>query len=292
MLQYDLHTHSTFSDGLYTPDHLVSEAKRTGLFFIGLTDHDTVDGCFEFSNALEKYDIPGIFGVEISTRFREIDLHILGYRINPQHSELIKILTKQKKARIERVKKIITLLKKAGLTITEADILKCVKNKNTNIGKPHIAQAVINNKINILLLKEKFGMNSRHPIAWFLDNFLDRGEQPGFVRKEKTDTLEAIQVIVRAGGVAVLAHPQLDVSEKTLYKIISPLIKNGLRGLEVYNKATTKDDLLKYNRLTKRYGLVETFGSDFHGFNETKLGDIKHITNNEAAQNIQRLLSA
>jgi len=292
MLQYDLHTHSTFSDGLYTPDHLVAEAKRTSLLFIGLTDHDTVDGYFEFTNALEKYDIPGIFGIEISTRFREIDLHILGYRINPQHPELIRILTKQKKARIERVRKIITLLKKAGLTITEADILKCVKNKNTSIGKPHIAQAVINNKLNVALLKEKFGADAHYPTPWFIENFLDREGQPGYARKEKIDALEAIQTITQSGGVAILAHPQKDVSEKTLYKIISPLMKSGLRGVEVYNKFTAKDDLFKYNRLTKRHNLIETFGSDFHGFNGIKLGDIKHITNNEAARNIQRLLSA
>ena len=260
MSRVDLHVHTTASDGKFTPAEIVCKAREAGLLYIGICDHDSIDGVAKAQEAVLKN--PGltvIEGVEINTDVPAGELHILGYYYDPDNPELIQTLERLRNCRIERAHKMINKLRKMGLKI---DFLRVEELAGEGaIGRPHIAQAML----------EKGYINSFREA---FTKYITRGG-PAYVERDKITPIEAIQLILRAGGIPVLAHP---LAFENFEAIIADLKLGGLAGMEVYYNNYDPEQIKKLLQIAEQYDLIPTGGSDFHGLdamNESPLGTVE-----------------
>ncbi len=255
----DLHTHSTASDGTYSPKELVRLAKEIGLKGLALTDHDTLSGLKEAFEEAEKVKLPFLCGIEISVKYeRQGHFHLLGYFLGPEIPEIEGALKKLQEARRKRNQKVVEKLQALGVNITYEELLKMGEGE---IGRPHIAR----------LLFEKGVVKS---IQEAFDKYLKKGA-PAYVPKALLSPEEAISLILKAGGVPVLAHPiTLKLSEEELFSYIKGLKSLGLKGIEAYYTEHTQEFTEFLLDCANKLGLLITGGSDFHGKNkpDIKLG--------------------
>jgi len=255
----DLHTHSTASDGSFTPRELVSLAKKIGLKAIALTDHDTVAGLEEFMQEGVRVEIETIPGVELSAHFDRGTLHILGYFLDFKNRSLLKELQKFQEARIKRNPKIVKKLQALGIPITYEEVVAA--SGGGQIGRPHFAKVLLAKGI-VKSFDEAF------------ERFLKKGA-PAYVEKERIYPKECITLLLQAKGIPVLAHPfTLHLENEELETFIKELKDWGLAGIEVYYTEHTPEQTAFYLTLAQKYNLYITGGSDFHGKNkeEIKLG--------------------
>jgi len=255
----DLHTHSTASDGSYSPEELVKLAKEAGLLAIALTDHDTVDGLPLAKKTAQDIGINFVCGVEISVKFEgKGHFHLLGYFKSPEVPELSGVLKKLHEARAKRNERMIEKLNELGVDISMEELREVAKGE---IGRPHIAKLLVAKGV-VKSFEEAF------------DKYLKKGA-PAYVPKALLTPEEAISLVLKAGGVPVLAHPvTLKLDYYSLKEYIKRLKDLGLKGIEAYYTEHTEDltqELLKY---AKEFDLIVTGGSDFHGENkpDIKLG--------------------
>ncbi|MBQ6702677.1 MAG: PHP domain-containing protein [Clostridia bacterium] len=254
----DLHTHSHHSDGSMTPDELVKLAKETGLRAISLTDHDTFDGVKEAVEAGEKYGIEVIPGIEFSV-VSTGETHILGYGIDITEKNICDAVTKAKELRLINNQRTADALQKLGFDITVEDARKI--SPVGNIGRAHFAK-VMELKGYTSSVKEAF------------DLYLQKG-RPAFNSLRLLEAEEAIKLIHGAGGKAFLAHLHLTKKAgQELEDYVKELKDYGLDGIEGYYteyEGTMQED---YQALAKKYGLLISGGTDFHGANKPhiKLG--------------------
>lgn len=249
MILIDMHTHSRFSDGKYTPAQLAAAAKKRGLALLALTDHDTTAGLPVFMEACEREGVRGLCGIELSAAAPHT-LHILGYRITPGAGNLEKRLEEIRQKRSERNVKIFEKLNKLGLRvrIEEAEAL----TNGEVLARPHIAQ---------LLVDKGYAFS----IGDAFMKYLDRGAA-AYVERERISAEEGIELIREAGGVAVLAHPaQCRLDDAGLDALTARLKKAGLWGIEAVYGANCPETTFRHLALAKRFGLYATAGSDFHG---------------------------
>lgn len=259
----DLHTHSQASDGSLTPSELVKKAADIGLTAIALTDHDTVSGLEEFISQGKKLGLTTVSGVELSIDSKLPEkghLHMLGLFIDMRSAHLTSTLEFLVHERKRRAEKIINILNKLGIPIT-LDELHTLVGEST-IGRPHIAQLLI--KYNLVSsIQEAF------------DKYLGEG-QPAYVPKVKLSEEDAIALIHRAGGIAILAHPHFMNFQRweDLKAKILELSNLGLDGVEVFYPGMPQELQEKLTQLASEIGLVISGGTDFHGASkpETKLG--------------------
>lgn len=243
----DLHTHTNFSDGSYSPEELVSAAKKIGLHYLGITDHDTVDGIRHlYENGLyPDRGINIIPGVELSANHPDRDIHIVGYNIDIYNESLLELIDKIIEARWERFSEIIKILQNKKYRIREADVLKNA-GTSRSIGRSHIARTLV--KIGAFRnVREAF------------EKMLGKGN-PAYVPRYLPEVDEVIDVIHQAGGVATLAHPKLVGDDELVESLCSKL-----DGLEVYYPFHKPAEVQHYFFLAKRFDLLITGGSDFHG---------------------------
>ncbi len=246
----DLHTHTTASDGTLSPTQLIGEAKIVGLRAIALTDHDTVSGIAEAKEAASDSALEVVPGVEISTEIHTRPLHIVGLYIDPENEELLSALEFLRGGRDRRVHLILEKLVKARAPIEHKDVLEVAKGPS--IGRPHIAQALVNR-----------GFAESPKIAF--KRYLDKG-RPGYVPKDKLDRRRAIEVIRAAGGVPILAHPsQTKLRGRDRESLVRELAGMGLLGIEAYCTGYSSYDVQALTALARKYELVVSGGSDFHG---------------------------
>lgn len=250
MNRIDLHTHSSYSDGSLSPRELVQLAKERRLRAIALTDHDTVAGLEEALEAGDELGVEVVPGVEISAQYPPGTMHILGYYLHGSHPGLLGALKKLQEARAARNPKIIQRLQALGLEITTSEVLDLSTGQ---VGRPHIARALVN-KGYVSSIDEAFS------------RYLKKGAV-AYVEKFRFPPEEAIAIIRRAGGIAVLAHPFTLGMDKPdeLALLVRELAKMGLEGIEVFYPGHTEDMVVIYEGVAKRLGLVCTGGSDFHG---------------------------
>ena len=255
-LKIDLHVHSTASDGSLTPRELLARAKQEGLFALAITDHDTVAGAQEAARLVKHTGLKFLPGVEISAapppQFAiQGSLHILGYGIDLADPDLARALKSHQDARRNRNPKILERLNNLGLVLEPADV--AAEAGGGQIGRPHIAQALV-----------RKGWAADIDDAF--DRFLGKG-RPAYVDKFRIPYDETIGLITTAGGIAVLAHPQLyDVeNDAVLEDLIITLKKAGLGGLEVFYSQHTLERTARFAFWAGRHGLLMTGGSDFHG---------------------------
>ena len=252
----DLHVHSTASDGTLTPSEILAMATRLGLKAIAITDHDTLAG----SAAAISLGIPStlqfLTGIEISAAAPpgfQLDgsIHILGYGIDPGNDRLGSLLDVLKTARENRNPKIIARLNALGMNL-DADELKPLVGEGV-AGRPHIAQLMV-----------KKGLADSIDDAF--DRFLGKN-RPGYVGKYRIPMADAIGAINAAGGIAVLAHPYLnDFKGQDVFEpFLQSLISMGLGGIEAIYPDHPETATTEYCRLARKYDLLITGGTDFHG---------------------------
>lgn len=251
----DLHVHSNASDGTHSPAELFQIAARLGLEAISITDHDTTAGSQQAMTCERPASLAFISGVEISaeapphTNIKN-GLHILGYGIDPYDSPLVETLETLKLARENRTRDIVQRLNELGIPLTLAEVDAEVGDATP--GRPHVAKA---------LVKAGFAEN----INDAFDRYIGNGA-PACVGKKRLTSKQAVDLIIAAGGIPVLAHPCLIKNNaEILEALIDELCQLGLMGLEVYYPDHSPEDVERYLRITQAFGLLATGGSDFHG---------------------------
>ena len=246
-MKADLHCHSTFSDGLFTPKEVVHLAKKHGFEAAVITDHDTFSGFHELQDEAKKEGLRYITGIEISTIFDDASVHIVGYGFNP-HSEAMHSYEQQShEARRLRAKKIIMKLQSCGVSITEEEVFQANQG-SYSIGRPHVAR---------LLVQKQYGRTVRDIFATYLGD-----TSPAYVPNERISVQEGIQLIHEAGGFAMIAHPHLYRNKK---RVIQLLDRFAFDGLEVAYCRFPESENLFWHRLAEERALMKTGGSDFHG---------------------------
>lgn len=255
----DLHTHSTASDGTYSPKELVLLAKKEGLSALALTDHDTIDGLKEAYDTAREVGLPFLCGVEISVKFNGPGhFHLLGYFLSPELAGLEEMLKKLKEARKRRNEIMIEKLQALGIEIT----LEELKNVTSGeIGRPHIAKLLMEKGV-VKTLDEAF------------ERYLKKGA-PAYVPKALLTPEEAIEEILSNKGIPVMAHPvTLKVDKDFLKRYLYELKEKGLKGIEVFYTEHSPSFTQFLLDLAKKLDLLITGGSDFHGANkpDIKLG--------------------
>ncbi|GAV21740.1 PHP domain-containing protein [Carboxydothermus pertinax] len=252
----DLHTHTTASDGTYTPEELVKLAQKERIKILAITDHDSAAGVIEAVGAGEKYGVKVIAGVEISVVFEPTEMHILGYGMDIKDEKFIKTLTRLKENRERRNPLMIKKLNALGFDITLEEVV--LEAGGEIVGRPHMARVLLK-KGYVSSLEEAFS------------KYLGKG-CPAYVPKEKLTPFEAINIIKQAGGLSFLAHPvYLEKIEVELKKLLEELVSYGLDGIEAYYTYHSEEQTKLYLKLAEEYKLLISGGSDFHGANKPEI---------------------
>ncbi len=246
----DLHLHSTYSDGVDTPRELVETAVSCGLRAIALTDHDTIDGTPEFLAACRDCGMAGFAGVEISAQSDIGTLHILGIGVNPGDDELGGALSRIRRSREDRNRRILEKLRSLGFPLTWEEVQSFAGDDV--VGRPHFARAMV-------------ARGWAETPAEVFSKFLEKGA-PAYFERLKPSPAETIAVIRGAGGLAAVAHPSCWIYKfPALERRIDELVREGLEGLEAYHPSHDALDVRELLRIAREKGLLVTGGSDYHG---------------------------
>ncbi len=267
----DLHTHTIHSDGVLTPGELVKKASEIGLSAVAIADHENTVGIEEAGKVGKKLRIEIVPAVEITAHPEpESEHHILGYFIDYKEPKLQKSLAKIRAGREERSKKVVKNLVGLGYQINFGDVKSLASG---TIVAPHIAWVVINDAENKEKLKKEFG--AIPSTGEFIRRYLTPGGAAYEPRKALTPK-EAINLIHKAGGVAIVAHPCWTLVEKVAGRLVfddkgfDALVKDGIDGVEALahreNEEDTRECVRHFTEAAKKYNLLITGGSDFHGF--------------------------
>lgn len=254
----DLHIHSTASDGSLDPLDILSLAKKAGIKAFALTDHDSIDGTKKIlAHPHLLYPIKFLTGVEISAAFPEFlsasgSFHILGYGIRLDHPGLNQALQQQKTARKNRNPQMIARLNELGFDMSLDEVISA-SEKDAQIGRPHIARVMV---------QKGFAQS----INDVFDTYIGKGK-PAYIDKPRVNCAKAIELILSAGGIPILAHPGLlDVVDFNAYEyFLSELVPMGLMGIEVYYPGHSVEETDFFSELAETFDLLATGGSDFHG---------------------------
>lgn len=246
----DLHVHTNASDGKYSPAELVRLAARNGLTLLAITDHDTVSAVATAQAKAQEFSALKIIpGVEISSHAPGNEVHILGYFVDISNADFLRQLAAQSESRMDRAHAIVEKLHTLGLNISLERVQQLAGDGS--IGRPHIAQA----------LMEKGYVSSFQEV---FERYLGQG-CPAYVERIKITPEEAVLLILRSGGLPVLAHP---TTISNAEELIARLCKNGLVGMECYYKDYSTRQRYEMADLARYFGLIATGGSDFHGIDE------------------------
>lgn len=266
----DLHVHTTASDGTNKPYEVVRKAARKGLAALAVTDHDTMAGVEEALSAGQELGVTVIPGVEISSSMNGKDIHILGYYADLHNREWQERLEQLRMGRARRNEQIIAKLQQHGIAITLEEVHEAArraaaeqsssgdsngesgngKGKGRSVGRPHIAAVLVEKGV-VPSMYEAF------------EQWLASGK-PGYVSLPRVTPFEAVDWIREAGGISVIAHPGLYGDDA----LVEEIIRYGAKGIEVAHSEHSPEDEVRYRALARRYGLIETAGSDYHGERE------------------------
>ena len=257
MKYVDLHLHTTASDGVMSPSGIVRYAKAKELQAIAVTDHDTIEGLEEAVGEGKKIGFEVIPGIEISAEFSPGSMHLLGYFLDIHHPLLVEKLKYLQEARAARNPKIVEKLNRLGVRISYEDVVKA--SGGGQVGRPHFAQVLLD-KGYVRSIQEAF------------ERFLKKGA-PAYADKFRFKASEAINFINGANGIAVLAHPNtLGMNGNAGFEaLLLQLVKEGLRGIEVYYPEHSPADVARYKLIAEKLDLVLTGGTDYHGIEGSEL---------------------
>jgi predicted metal-dependent phosphoesterase TrpH len=246
-MKLDLHSHTTASDGVLSPEDLVGLAKKSGLDALAITDHDTVAGLSEAMKSALDHSIQIIPGMEVSCVASGIPCHILGYFIDYKSSIVTAYTAGAIRAREERMNRMLDRLADQNIIIQIEDVIREAGPERSSLGRPHLARALVRK-------------NYASSITDAFDKLI--GDQhPAQMAIDALGATEAIRLIRDSGGIAVWAHPRLEV----LDKLLPELVAVGLRGLEVYRPKSSPQHILALKTRATKMDLLVTGGSDWHG---------------------------
>ena len=246
----DLHTHSTASDGLYSPTELMQHAKEVGLRVIALTDHDTTGGIEEAKHTAQTLDIDFIPGVEINTDIQGSEVHVLGYFIEYQRPEFQATLKVLRDARERRGERMVELLNEEGIHIKWERVREIAQG---SVGRPHVAEA---------LMEAGYVQN----VSEAFEKYIGNGK-PAYVPRYKLTPEDAARLIVSANGLPVIAHPLTVPGLAMLHELLPALKAAGLVGIETYYGYYSHEDEQVLLAIAHQYNLIATGGTDYHGPN-------------------------
>ncbi len=275
----DLHMHSTFSDdGEFTPAEIVRQCKEAGIRVMSLTDHDSARGNTEAKKEAEKYNIKYITGIEIDCTFQGINLHLLGYGINAESRDFKEleesILSGERNASRDR----LHLTRQLGFDISEAE-LNAISNidDGTGIWTGEVFAEVLLEKEayrshELLLPYREDGERGDNPFVNFYWDYYAQGK-PCYVKVDFPELKEAIDIIQRNNGKAVLAHPGNNL--KGRFELFAEIVKLGIDGVEVFCSYHDEEIAKYFYEQAVKHSLIMTLGSDYHGKTKpsVKLGD-------------------
>jgi predicted metal-dependent phosphoesterase TrpH len=263
MERFDFHTHSTASDGSLPPARVVAEAAAAGVTAFALTDHDTVGGIAEAQAEGRRLGIEVIPGIELSVSERDgaRSLHVLGLWLDPDEPRLRARLAEAGEARARRAERIVAALQEVGIGLELAHVQRLAGAGA--VGRPHVARALVE-------------IGACRDVDEAFARWLRRGK-PAYVPNAAFGAREAIECVHGAGGVAVLAHPPLSSGVDApggLEAFVESLVPLGLDGVEVWHPNHRPGTVRRLRQIARRFGLIESGGSDFHGEDrpEVKLG--------------------
>ena len=253
----DLHLHSQFSDGTYTPEEVAAQGVRFGFSALALTDHDTVEGCARMAAACDAATIEFIPGAELTAEQAGNELHILGYFLDTQNAKLLAEIGKFQVVRQQRIRDMVARLNELNVPL-RAEAVFALANCQSP-GRPHVARALV-----------KAGLCRSLDEAF--ERFLKKG-RPAWVPKAKMSAPEGIELIHQAGGLAVMAHPGLNRTDE----VIPELVAAGLDGIECFHTKHSPTTAARYLALAEKYNLLVTGGSDCHGLSKGRplIGTVK-----------------
>jgi len=273
----DLHLHTNFSDGTYTPEEMVSQAAKHQLAAIALTDHDTVEGCDRAAAACKALEIEFIPGTELTAEQAENEIHILGYFLDTTNPKLLSEIAKFQSVRQKRIYEMVARLNELNVPLRAEDVFALANCRSP--GRPHVARALV-----------KAGLCGSLDEAF--ERFLKK-HRPAWVPKAKISALVAIELIHQANGLAVMAHPGLNRSDE----VIPDLVEAGLDGIECFHTKHSTVVSEHYLEIADKFNLLVTGGSDCHGTSKGKplIGTVKlpyqHVEKLKTARN-NRLAAA
>ena len=245
----DLHTHSVFSDGTYTPGEIVAEAKRLGLI-VALTDHNTAAGLPEFMGAAQKLGVTAVPGVEFSTEHKGKELHLLGLFVFPEHYAAVERMVKEQHVLKEISNmELVERLNQAGYLIDYVKVKG--RNPNGNANRAHMAAE---------LLEQGYVASIREAFDTILSN--DGGF---YVPPSRLQLLDVIKELGRIGVLPVLAHPLQELTERELRELLPDAIEAGLAGMETMHASYTPEMISLAEKIAAEFRLLSSGGSDFHG---------------------------
>ncbi len=249
----DLHVHSSFSDGVYSPAKLIEMAAEKRLSAISVTDHDTVEGQQEALETGFRYDIEVVPGVEISVKIEGKEIHILGYLIDYENSVMLDELDGLKRHRENRARKIVDKLYQLGIEVPYREVGEIAGEGA--VGRPHIARALVQRGV-VETQQEAF------------NRFI--GYRSSAYVPRKVLSVERVSgIIMAAGGIPVWAHPGRDISNR---KIRERIIASEVRGVEVWHPNHGRETRQAIEEFARRNDMIITGGSDFHSDETMKAG--------------------
>lgn len=254
----DLHTHSSVSDGTETPAEVMAQAARAGLDVVSLTDHDTVLGWEEAAVAAAEVGVGLVRGIEISCSLAGRSVHLLGYLTTPDDPDLMRELARARESRLTRMDRIVDLLTADGVPISIEQVRDEVADAQTTLGRPHLADAMVTAGL---------VQNRSEAFTRYLHN-----ESPYYVAHYAPDPVRAVEMVVAAGGVAVVAHPY-SLRQKGVVSpdLIADLAAVGLAGIEVDHRDHDDASRSELRGLAAELGLLVTGSSDYHGSGKPNL---------------------
>lgn len=248
MMLADLHLHTRFSDGTYSPEELVSQAQRHELSAVALTDHDTVEGCAPTAALCQAAGIDFIPGTELTAEHDGNEIHILGYLMDTANPRLLSEIAKFQAVRQQRVREIVSRLNHLRVPLEAETVFALADCRSP--GRPHVARALV-----------RAGLS--HDVDEAFERFLKK-DRPAYVPKFKISVAQAVAVLHHAGGLAVMAHPGLTRADS----IIPAIVEAGLDGIECFHPKHSVAASKRYLELAERFHLVVTGGSDCHGWSK------------------------
>jgi predicted metal-dependent phosphoesterase TrpH len=243
-VRIDLHTHTTASDGLLAPAALVQLARDAGVSVLAVADHDTTAGVDAAREAGVRLGVEVIPAVEINTDVEASEIHVLGYYVDHAARWFQEFLGQLRDGREHRAERMVAKLNALGIPVEYARVRAMAEGA---VGRPHVARALIEAGA-VRTIEEAF------------QKYIGRGG-PAYVERMKVTPEDAVRVILRAGGIPVLAHPGWGVGDE----LLPSLVDAGLQGIEAYYPDHTPSMTAHYLDLADRYHLLVTGGTDFHG---------------------------
>ena len=241
----ELHCHTTASDGTLSPEELVRLAVQRGLEVLAITDHDTTVAFEVARRAAAPYRLEVIPALELSSEEGSLDVHLLGYYVDPEHLGLQETLQELRQGRLRRLGEMLGRLADLGVPVERERVLRLAAGDS--VGRPHVARALVD-------------VGHVRDVQAAFDLYLGTGK-PAYVPRRNLRPAEAIRWIREAGGVAVLAHPGQIGSDS----LLETLVAEGLQGLEAFHPSHPPILRQHYQGLAAHWGLLVTGGSDYHG---------------------------